>query len=154
MKRPGFSLLELCLIISVLALMAYCGMQSFAVYDRLLVHQELDRLYLLFVMLSRKAVVENHTIELALATHNLAHGVQFGVVSALQGPPSTPHAVKDPITFKNKTILFHPQGIIGAGALYLTDSKQRWQYALTAAVGHISYVRRYRYQQTNWELLP
>lgn len=153
MKRSGFSLFELCVVISLLAVIAHLGMYGFASYDRLLVHQELDRLYMLFVMLSRKAVVNNQLIEWALNEQDLAQGVQFAITPALEGPPSTPHALSEPITYKEKKVLFSPDGKIQAGSIYLTDRYKRWQYALTTGVGHVSYIRRYRYDHPKWVLL-
>jgi type II secretory pathway pseudopilin PulG len=153
MKRSGFSLLELCIVIGLLAIIIHISMSGFAAYDRLLVHQELDRLYMLFIMLSRKALLQNEPIELSFKEKKLVQGVQCAVIPTLQGPPSTPHALSEPITFKEKKVVFSPDGKIQAGALYLTDTHKRWQYALTVGVGHVSYIRRYRYDHPRWVLL-
>ena len=76
--------------------------------------------------------------------HILPKHVQFGAAPNAKGPPSSPHnAITNPITFKNKTITFHPNGIVQPGAVYLTDSTRNYTYALSCAVAQVSYLRKY-----------
>ena len=91
---------------------------------------------------------------IALRNSSLPHTVQFGVLPGIMGPPATPtHAITQPITFVGNKILFYPEGIIQAGAIYLKDTKNRVQYALSSGVSTVSYLRKYQYTGGEWKLL-
>lgn len=83
----------------------------------------------------------------------LTAGVDFGALSAIQGPPAQPtHGITQPVTFQKNTIIFYPSGIISSGTIYLTDASHSCCYALSNGVASISFLRRYVYRKT-WQLM-
>lgn len=147
----GYSLIEICIVVALIACTALVGSFAISWIDHALVRTQLDTIYHLFRALSRKAMLDGtiHTLffeEKSLAyddqTLDLYPKIIFG----------TPEHTK-PITFVEKRVLFFPDGNIQAGSLYITDTAHRWYYALTCAVGHTCYIRRYRYHNNHWVLL-
>lgn len=85
--------------------------------------------------------------------HRLAHGVLFGVLPGVLGPPADPRALLTrAITFMNNKIIFYPTGAVQPGSVYLVDKNQQVLYAVTVAVAGASYFRIYKYDQTRWQL--
>lgn len=131
---------------------------------RMMVRGELDQLYTLCYMLQRSAMmfhqsqkitfdVANNVYRYKTTEYKLPNNVRFGVAPGVKGPPSSPDLpVSNPVTFKENSITFTPDGIIQPGAVYFTDRNQRYTYALSCAVGQVSYLRRYQYT-TKWALL-
>jgi len=168
-RRSGFALLELCVVLGLVCIIALLTMHSFSFYRRLFLHTELDRLYTLCVATAQHAVINNQTQEIKFDVHNqsykishaattktcsLPDGIIFGLLPGIKGPPANPKGdVRQPITFEKQCITFHKDGKIQAGTLYLTDTKKQWQYALSCPVGTIPYIRRYRYENKGWKLL-
>jgi hypothetical protein len=165
MKQSGFSFLEISIAISIMMLMVSCGLYMFNFYDRLFVHLELNRIYALIRSCSARAMCM-HTPENILfspdtgtytahqVTYELTPGVTFGILPEVQGPPAHPEQMlSSPLTFVGKKISIYPDGRVQPGTLYLTDTKKRWLYALTCPIGHVSYLRRYRYMNHEWVLL-
>lgn len=168
----GFALVELSIVIALLIIIAMLTLQSFSFYNRLFLHAEIDRLYTLLVATSRRAAIDHQPHEISFdetgtykyAAHQssknytkekLAQGVMFGLLPGIKGPPAQPKdLVKKPITFEKQRITFAADGKAQAGTLYITDTKKQWQYAISAPVGTISYLRRYRYHHNRWELIP
>lgn len=165
MKVDGFSLIELTISMSILALMASLGFYAVNYYDRLFVHLELNRLYALLRSCSTKALLLQAPLQITFSpqqasyacngtTYQLTNGTIFGTVPNIQGPPANPeHPITKPITFVGNKITINAKGKIQPGTIYLTDTHQRWLYALTCPVGQISYLRRYRYFDHVWVLL-
>ena len=165
MKQAGFSLLELCIVIALVALLATIGLITFPSYDRLFVHTELDRLYTVFLACAHKAIatntvqtilfdIKNNSYILDNISHPLTQHVCFGFIPKSSGPPAHPvQPIEDAVTFVHQQALFYPDGKIQAGTIYLTDTDKQNMFALTSAVGQVSYVRRYRYTANAWELI-
>jgi hypothetical protein len=85
----------------------------------------------------------------------LHRDIHFGFLPQSKGPPSQPKKlISTPVTFKkNKSsecAIFHPDGTITPGTLYLIDSKKKYMQALTLSVGKVSFLRRYIYQKKKW----
>lgn len=86
-------------------------------------------------------------------TYHLSPGVCFGIISGAKGPPGHPtNLLANPITFAQQQIVCSAHGIISSGTVYLTDTQHTVLYALSNAVSHISYLRRYVYKDS-WQLL-
>lgn len=163
--RNGFMLIELIAILTFLIIIAGISIPIFSVFDRLLVRAELDTLYLTCASLQQHAQMTGQTQELVFLVkdrayawgkkkHVLHDDVYFGTPPNIKGPPSSPQTlIKSPVSFPSNKIVFHPDGIVQAGAVYLTDKANRFLCALTCPVAHISYVRRYIYQES-WVPLP
>ena len=156
-KHSGFSLLELSLVLLIIALLMMLSGAQTTFVERILVRNELEQLYTVCYYLQRCAMTQRkpQTVTFDIQKrqyryHNTEHAlpdqVCFGCAPKAKGPPSSPHtAITNPITFKNNTIIFHPDGIIQSGAVYLTDRKHRHTYALSCAVSQVSYLRKYQY---------
>ncbi len=169
--RSGFSLLELCVVVTLIS----CGLvllfHGSALYDRILVKMELERIQLFLMTMARTARIRGKACSLRCSTQDNSivciqkdmlpaeafrclPGVIFGVSSHIAGPPSAPEKpVKDPITFVDHIITFEADGHMGAGTIYLTDTKRRWHYALSCSVGTVLYLRRYFHNGARWVLL-
>jgi hypothetical protein len=127
------------------------------------VHTEIDLLYNTCCSLQHLAMATHHEQELLFDEnnhcysynghcHRLPSCVHFGITADAKGPPANPDApLKAAITFLGKKITFSEQGIIGAGAIYLIDDDHNL-YALSSGVGHVSFLRKYRYDGS-WKLM-
>ncbi len=163
-NKQGFSLIELIITITLITLIALLAGSHLAFFDRLLIRAELEHLYVTCYLLQRRAMMiqeaqtltcdtEDHSYRYNNKEYRLPPSVRFGTAVGVKGPPSAPEKeIREPVSFKDATITCTPEGMIGAGAIYLTDRYRRWTYALSCAVGHVSYLRKYQYTQ-QWVLL-
>lgn len=157
----GFSLTELMIVLALVMLMV--GLTSFSTrfFNTSLLVSELNLLHTTCYYLQQAAMATGEVQTLVFDSdyhgyrahdyvHQLPGNVCFGIIEA-KGPPSTPHTLlKEPITFSDNRITFSPDGIISSGTAYLTDSHHL--YALSSAVGHVSFLRKYRYDG-KWHLI-
>lgn len=132
----GFSLFELTIVIALISFIALISLEGFSWYDQYRVHQELDHLYTFFCTLSLRACAQQKPLTITLADIILDPAVTISQN-----------------TFVQNRIIFFPDGKIQPGSLYLTDTQERYLYALTIPVGQVSYIRRYRYDHHRWVLL-
>ncbi len=169
LRRPrnkrAFTLIELMIVISIVAIIAFLTSSYSRYLNRLIVRAELEHLHSVCFYVQRRALVTNtiHTLELDSSKHMYRIGekeyylpahVQFGVVNGAKGPPSSPHhLITNAISFKDSTITFHPDGVIKPGVVYITDSSRACGYALSSSVSLVSYLRKYQYTTNGWELL-
>jgi prepilin-type N-terminal cleavage/methylation domain-containing protein len=156
-NSAGFSLLELSVVLLLIALLAMLTGAQTSFLDRIVIRSELEQLYTTCYYLQRCAMAHNKSEQLIFdiphnryryhqTEHTLPAQICFGTSSGMKGPPSSPdHLVTNPISFKNNTIIFHPNGLIEPGTVYITDTKQRYSYALSSAVAQVSYLRKYQY---------
>jgi len=80
--------------------------------------------------------------------------IRFQALAHVQGPPSSPsHAITKPITFANNTIIFYKTGVLSSGVVYLLDTQNNVQYALSNAVSSISFIRLYQYAAGKWTVI-
>jgi hypothetical protein len=131
-----------------------------ATIDHLVVRAEVEQLYTLCYVLQRRAMMEGrtHTIIFDVAHNSYIDGVQeyrlpsavrFGTAPQVKGPPSSPDAlITYPVTFKNNAISMTPDGIMQPGAVYITDRNHSITYAISCAVAHVSYLRKYQYTKS------
>jgi prepilin-type N-terminal cleavage/methylation domain-containing protein len=164
-NRPGFSLLEMIIVLGLVLVIVRFSMGAFSFFDRVLVRHELERLYMLFIALQRRAILEMREYRLTLdivgnsytvGNHKelLARGVMFGTTADVKGPPSnSAQVIVRPATFPHATVVFYPDGKIQAGTIYLTDKNNSCAYALSCPVGEITYIRRYSMLKGSWVCL-
>lgn len=150
-------LLELIAVLALIVIIVSLSMPTFSVFDRLLVRTELNTLYLTCTSLQQQAQATGKPQELTFSIkdntymwknnkHTLHASVRLGILPKIKGPPAEPRAIiTRPVTFPGDKIVFHPDGIVQAGSVYLIDKAQRFLCALTCSVSHVSYMRRYIY---------
>lgn len=132
--------------------------------DRIMIRAELEQLYATIYMMQHTAMMlhtpqtiifdtEQHSYRYKNSDYFLPSNVRFGTAAGVKGPPSTADTdIIIPITFVQNSITCTPEGTIQPGAVYMTDRYHRYTYALSCAVGHVSYVRKYVYS-SGWNLL-
>lgn len=164
-KQKGFSLFELLIVITLLTTLSLLVGTTYTWLNQLVVQAEVDNLYSTCRYLQRCALITGKEQELIFdqsqglfSYHNheyhLPKQVTFDVLPEIKGPPSSPTLpVQHAITFVNNRIVFHPDGIIGSGTVYLVDSAKQYLFALTSPVSAISYLRKYKYVQNKWQLI-
>ena len=160
--RSGFSLIELMIVIAIAMMLISLTVLNARFFNRAVITSEIHLLHAACSYLQQTAIATNQTQELTFdladnsysmndQTHKLPANIMFGVLPEAKGPPSSPQSIiHEPITFANNTISFSPDGIISSGTVYLTDSQML--YALSSAVGHVSFLRTYRYDG-KWHLM-
>ncbi len=163
-RTAGSLLIELLLVCAVVAIVMTLSVSHSNGIKRLTVRAEIEKMRSLFWYLQQRAVVLNKemnlTFDVAKQTYyfdsvveKLPHGVQFGVINGVKGPPSDPKtAVQLPTTFEKQQVIFRPDGTISSGTVYLHMQTNSVVYALTAPVGDISFLRIYRYD-IGWKLI-
>lgn len=157
MKARGFSLIELTVVLALLAFMLCIGSFYGSFMYRVIVRQEVEKLALICRYLQQSAMVGNLSRVLTFDVkkngymydgcyEKLPNSVEFGTVPGVKGPPANPdHQIQSPITFKDERIVFHPDGIIQAGTVYLISKDRQIMYALSCPVSQVSYMRIYEY---------
>ncbi len=163
-SSPGFSFIELSIVIALIALLVALSGAHISFVNRMIVRAELEHLYNTCFYVQRRALMTKkaQTISFDLEHNNysvnghvyrLPSHVLFGTMPGVKGPPSSSeHLITEPITFKDNTVIFHPDGVIKPGVVYLTDSGKRCTYALSCSVSAVSYLRKYQYTD-KWQLL-
>lgn len=163
-NKSGFTLIELSIVIMLFAIVTLLVSAHASFLQRMMVRCELENLYTTCYMLQRRAMMSGIPIKLTFdqtmpgyqygeTQYALPQYVIFGAAAGVKGPPSSAqNIINSPITFKEQTIIFHPDGIMQPGTVYLTDSGKCWSYALSCAVGQVSYLRKYQYTNA-WTLL-
>jgi|ERR1700733_107037 len=162
--RKGFSLLELMIVIAIAALLiTICSVNSRFLRSSV-VQTQLDLFITTCTYLAQTAIATktpqtlflesaDHSYSFHNQKHLLPKGMQFGILNAVKGPPASPtHSVHAPITFANNTITFWPDGIISSGTVYFLDTSTQALYAISSGVGHVSFLRKYRYNGA-WHLI-
>ena len=131
---------------------------------RAVVRAELERMRAACLYLQRRALQSGVQQELRIdharktyfcgnERNALAHGVAFGSLPGVQGPPSAPRAlISRPITFQNDRIVFHPDGTILPGTVYLVDTDHVCLYALSSGIGSAWDIHTYQYAN-RWRIL-
>jgi len=173
MRRTGFLLFELLVVISLMAFLIVMSLPSSLYRNNDMVKSEIEQLFLTFSRLQRKAMATNQTIGLSCNPirhsysyetlekkhfiHTFPPAVRFGILPHVSGPPASPRRpLKRPITFSQKseacTVQFFPTGKISPGTIYLTDRNKRQLWALTCPIADVSYVRKYHYTLDGWKL--
>ncbi|KKQ11546.1 MAG: hypothetical protein WCS92_03285 [Candidatus Babeliales bacterium] len=98
-----------------------------------------------------------------LVTTKLSDKVSFGFIDGAMGPPSSPTKKIEKFINLEKNInnsdrklreevSFWPNGRISHGTIYLVDKSHKSMGALTCSVSQVSYIRRYKYENSVWKL--
>lgn len=160
----GFSLVELTIVMTLFGIMVGIVLVHGTYMYRAVVKQEIEKLALICRYLQHAAMMSNMPKALLFdrkagayrydgARECLPPSVEFGVLSGVKGPPSNPtRQIQSPITFENERIIFHPDGIIQPGTVYLISKDKQVMYALSSPVSQVSYMRIYRYDGS-WQCL-
>ncbi len=160
----GFSLIELMIALAIFCLIITLTYTNVSFLEQSMVHHEINKLASIAHYLAGRARTTNQEQVLQFdrfarsytfngRKETLPMGIEFGVLSSVKGPPSNPiQAIANPITFKQEKIIFHPQGIMQPGTVYLIHKKSQQMYALSCAVAQVSFLRKYRYDK-RWILM-
>jgi len=163
-NKHGFSLIESMIAIGLVTIIAGLALWNMHLFSGVVVRADIEKLYTVCVYLRQKAVstqqeqvlefdFKNNTYRYDSGLHYLNSGVVYGFIEGVKGPPSAPqkHIAKCS-TFDRDRITFYPDGVIQSGTLYVTDSAGKTLYALTCGIGQISFLRKYRYDNS-WHIL-
>lgn len=160
----GFSLIELAIVTALFTIVISLGLVHGSYMYRAIVKQEIEKLALICRYLQNAAMMSNTPRMLVFdikkpgytyegGSELLPSSVEFGVLSGAKGPPSNPtRQIQSPITFENERIIFHPDGIIQPGTVYLVSKDKQVMYALSSPVSQVSYMRIYKYDGS-WQCL-
>jgi len=155
--QPAHTLIELLVVITIIALIAAIAGTSHHFIHRTFVRAEVEKLRTICTYLQQRAMASGSQCRLQFdrttnsyrfddEKHILPPQVQFGVLSGVKGPPSSPsHQLTSPITFEKDQILFQPDGIFKPGTVYLVGKDSQTLYALSVGIGTVSYMRTYCY---------
>lgn len=160
--QKGFFLINLAIACSLLVIIVSLSVSQTSFFRRFLIRSEIEKMYTLFFYLNQRALVSNkeqtlhfdatkNSYQSGKKTEKLAVSLRFGILPDAFGPPSQPtKLLTQAITFVDNTVHFYPDGTISSGSIYITDNDHALLYALTISVGHISYLRKYRYSNGSW----
>ena len=160
----GFSLIELAIVMALIGIMASIVFVYGTYMYRAVAKQEIEKLAIICRYLQHAAMMSNIPRSLIFDPKTrsysydgtrecLPKSVEFGVLFGAKGPPSNPiRQIQSPITFENERIIFHPDGIIQPGTVYLISKDKQVMYALSSPVSQVSYMRIYRYDGS-WKCL-
>ncbi|MBI2775585.1 type II secretion system protein [Candidatus Dependentiae bacterium] len=162
--QSGSSLLELLIVFGTIALLMTMVIAQVPSIKRYAIRAEIEKLRSAFWYLGQRAQIENKDFVISFdipnssyrvddRQHKLPSCVRFGAAADIYGPPSDPkNRISSAITFKDNRAVFHPDGTISSGTIYLYAPESKNSYALTLPVGLVSYIRLYRYQR-EWKLI-
>ncbi len=164
--HKGFFLINLAIACSLLIIILSLSVSQTSFFHRFLMRSEIEKMYTLFFYLNQRALVSNqeqtlhfdiekNTYQAGNRVEKLVHSLCFGILPQVNGPPSQPtKPLTQSITFVDATAHFYPDGTISSGSIYITDNDHTLLYALTISVGHISYLRKYRFNNRNSSWVP
>ncbi|MBY0353012.1 type II secretion system GspH family protein [Candidatus Babeliales bacterium] len=170
-KRAGFSLLELLITLGILVVVIGFSLPRFSFFTNIILNHELDRLFMVCSYLQQKAIATHQPQTLSFDiqnnqysylhhnkphTFNLSGSLKFGSLPKTKGPPAWPkNIVKTPVTFQPaQKAVFFPDGKVSPGTVYIVDKGQKIMGALTCAISEVCYIRKYRYNNNQWQLVP
>jgi len=161
-SRPGFSLIELTIILALVSLIACLTLPLLTFFNRFALLAQAEKIVSMVTYVQHKAIIEHETHTLTLDTAHARYmddkfteilnpPIQFGIKPNTYGPPSKPTTLLTrPSTFANDQILFYPNGTISSGTVYLTDTSKAFMYAISIGVAQMPYVRLYRHAGNTW----
>jgi len=151
------TLIELLVVIAIIAFIAMLSGVPGQFLRRTLVRAEVEKLRTICTYLQRRAMATGapqtlrfncaaNTYQLENEQHTLPAQVRFGILPDVKGPPASPsQPLTAATTFDRSQIVFQPDGAVQSGAVYLTETGNRYLYALTIGAGATPYVRTYCY---------
>lgn len=176
--KKSFSLVELLIFLSLILVMVTVAVPRLDFFNNYLLSKELDKLFVTFSYLQQRAIAGNKKYSIifdqinncySYQTENsniriqLADGVIFGFIDGVMGPPSSPtKKIEKFISLEkninnsdrkfNNEVSFWPSGRISHGTIYLVDKSHKSMGALTCSVSQVSYIRRYKYENSVWKI--
>jgi prepilin-type N-terminal cleavage/methylation domain-containing protein len=162
--KSGFTLIELLIALSLCTIICSLSITSFSWLDKNQISYEIEQLASACHYMRQVAMATQQPTTISFnvqrnqytydgRTISLPSAIRFGAAPGVKGPPSSPHTpIQDGITFKNNAVECCPQGIIQAGTIYMYDTKHGTTYALSSSVAHVSYLRKYRYDE-KWQMI-
>lgn len=161
-NKWGTSLVEVIIVIAVLAILASAIIPNLKFLRQQSIAAELDKMQILCGLLHEQATCLRKQCYLVLDKNSNTYSyyndiekfpenIVFGYTEGISGPPANPKKkITSAITFPNNKIVFHKNGTISAGTLYLKDKSSKDLYALTVPVSQVSFIRKYKYQNGKW----
>ena len=163
-RHQGYFLFELMIVVALIALLMTFVLSYQGFMGRAAVRAELEQMRAACLYLQRRALQEGTQQELRIdqvrrtytcdgAKHKFMGEVAFGAMPGVKGPPSAPRTeISRPITFQDERIIFHPNGTILPGTVYLTDRKKSCLYALSSGIGSAWDIHSYHYAG-KWQVI-
>lgn len=163
-KTRGFLLFELLVVIALMVILTGLVGSNSSFLRKALVRAQIEKLHTVCCYLKQLAQVSNKQYVLRFDVDQRSYSYDnmveilprhlvFGVAPGILGPPSAPYKlIARGVTFPNNQIIFYPSGIVHAGTVYISDNDYTYTYALSCAVSHFSYIRKYFYVH-DWQLL-
>ncbi len=164
-RVAGYSLCECAVVCALIMFILFLAVSQVTYVHSVLVRAQVNALYEAIQMIQHRAIstnskqkitidLDNHRYWVNADLYILSSYVRFGIVDDAMGPPSYPvRPIVRACTFPDNSITCWPDGIIQAGVLYVVDHKKRYGYAISNAVGSLSHLRIYRYEQNKWRML-
>lgn len=161
----GFTLIELMISISLSVLVVTLTVVNVSFLNKGIIRSEVDKLYAACMYMQQCALlsgkeqvitfnVHNNSYSFNGRTEKLLSPIIFGILPGVMGPPSTPiKKLKSSISFQENRIVFHADGMISSGTIYMIDHKKEYICALSNGIAQISHLRKYSYNG-KWQLLP
>ncbi|MFH1253878.1 MAG: hypothetical protein V1646_00410 [bacterium] len=176
--RKSFSLVELLIFLSLILVMVTIAVPRLDFFSNYLLSHELNKIFVTFSYLQQKAIASNKKYSIVFDQINnsysyqaensnimiqLAEGVSFGFIDGVMGPPSSPTKKIEKFINLEKIInnsdrkhgdemSFWPNGRISHGTIYLVDKSHKRMGALTCSVSQVSYIRRYKCENSVWKI--
>lgn len=162
--KPGSSLIELMIAITLIGILMSLLASNTTFLYRYITQSEIDLLFSRMKYAQQHALLTGTMQRMIFDTdknrylwgdevYQLPASIAFKVLPGIQGPPSSPtKPLTSAITFAHQTSIFYPDGIISAGTLYLVDMKHKALYAISCGVSQVSFLRKYRYDG-KWHLI-
>lgn len=160
----GFSLIEVLVVIAIIAVLSVLVSINFSFFNSVLIKSEIQKLHTICHYLRRKALMTNQIQKLVFDMskncynydnhqEKITQSVRIGFLCGTKGPPSAPNQlIQQPITFKNNEVIFYPDGNVSSGTVYLIDTNKQYQYALSAPIAQMPYLRMYQFDN-KWKLV-
>lgn len=157
LNKPGVTLVELLIALCIFTLLVGLVAVRPRFLNALGVHVAVETLFARCMALQQDALSLHTNCYLhfdpirneytcGTATYSLPRGIEFGFLPGSSGPPSYPQKnITQPITFKNNRIVFHANGIIEPGTVYIIHKESNTMYALSSPIAQFSFLRTYRY---------
>jgi len=159
--KRGYLLFEMLVALAIIVVVLLIGLQGFSWHSHALVRTEVELLYGVMLAASQHAISTGMPCEIFLqdsssyryldTLYQLPEGVHFGAPSFVLGPPSAPERpITTFSTWPDHRIIFYADGKVKPGALYVSDDTGSCVYAMSCAVGVVTYIRTYRYDHGVW----
>ncbi len=161
----GYSLLEICIVLLLIALVTTFGVSSVRFLNNFSVNAALHTIRATCKQLQQRAQSTQATQTLTVDQKNnclrhdhgtikLNNTIQINTLNDVLGPPGSPrNKITNAVTFKHNVITFYKNGSISGGTIYLTDNGNSYQYALSNSIGSVPTLQLYRWHDDAWHTI-